>query len=220
MDGLLDDKFHTHAHTKTNITQPSWEWCVASRISMQPRATISINRAGFDVQALIPREPLSALSHNNLDGYHSTRLIQHGRVFVCVFSSCSSLCLWVCGYVCSCKWVCTWSWDICSFVQSLPDCTMRLEFGKIKGLRLNLVAGRVLSSLLIIVLLNCFLTGGYMCLLYGLKPKCISDKWHCASLLFFIRQIYGVHYSICKQQSFKDSQQNLWPVWSSLTRWF
>lgn len=111
MDGWMDCWMtnFTHAHTKTNIRQPCWEWCATLCISMQPRAMITINRAGFDVQALIPCDSPSALSHNNLDDYHSRRLMV---VFVCglsLFCSCLFLSVFacVCSWVCLCKCVCT-----------------------------------------------------------------------------------------------------------------
>lgn len=163
-----------HTHIKTNITKLCWEWCIVLHISIQPRATITINQAGFDVQALILSDSPSTLSHNNLDDCHSRRLIEHGNVFVCLcpfvyYSLCTicfSLCLRVHLLARFCESVCTLSGDSSSFVVPLPDCTVRLEFGDIKGSRQNLVAGRLFSSQLIIVLLNCFVTERVMCVFF------------------------------------------------------
>lgn len=105
MDWWMDVKFHTYTHKQTNIMKPCWEWCVSLHISMQPRATIIINQAGFDVQALSPCDCLSALSHNNLDGYHSRRLIEQGRVIVwelSVFGYCMFPSVFECAFMCVC----------------------------------------------------------------------------------------------------------------------
>lgn len=64
---------------------------------------ITISRAGFDVQALIPCDSLCALSHSNLDDSHSRGLMV---MFVCALSLfCLSLYLHACSSMCLCKCV-------------------------------------------------------------------------------------------------------------------
>lgn len=101
----------------TALPPPCWEGCAAPpQISTPPRATIAINLAGFDVQALIPCDSLDALSHNNLDDYHSGGGGGGGTACFHVWMHLHSA-----------------PGRFAHFAVSLPDCGMRLEFGNIKG---------------------------------------------------------------------------------------
>lgn len=94
--GSWDDKFHACAN--------KGRYHAGMRsICMQPRAraAITIDHAGFDVQALVACVSLRALSHNNLDDYHPKRLLEHFSV--CLRALCSvpaslseSVCMCVC----------------------------------------------------------------------------------------------------------------------------
>ena len=186
-------KNFTRAHAEANILHACWDRCVAFRISMQPGAIRSISTAlALMYKPSFPATPSPlCLTIISMTG----RLIEHGRASVRLLPRVCP-CIWACRWLCLCSCVCTPSWDICSFEVWLADCTMRLEFSNIKGPRQNLMA--VLSSSLIVVLLNCFIAGGCVCLLYGLTPTYVTDKCHLAPLLFFSRQADVGHGSICR----------------------
>lgn len=88
MDRWMGEKFHTYTRTGQYPARLLRPMCRFSHFHAATSYTIDINRAGFDVQALIPGDSLPALSHNNLDDWETDRT----RPGVCVSTpACLSL---------------------------------------------------------------------------------------------------------------------------------
>lgn len=160
----------THAHTKT-ISQSRAESDVsrcAFPCSHELRS-LSTKLALMYKLSFPATLSLSTLSHSNLDDYHSWRLIERSmavclRVCVCALRdltvpACFSLYLSVHSCVSANVFI-LWAeafahlWCHCLIAQ------WQWSLATSKARDKNLVTGRVFSLPLIIIILNCFITGG------------------------------------------------------------